>query len=371
MLASKNDFIGLDGIAHLACGGQPPLLKVHQSAFDEYAVDKSVGMNGFERHWTVGMAAKSRLGAMTGLPKRDFALLGNASEAIVRVISSLNWKSGENAVVSSLDYASGRFALAGMARHGVELRQVEPRNWFISDEDLLDACDENTRLLYISQINSLTGQQVDLTHLSEELGRRNIVLLADVTHALGVLPVDGTQCDFLVSSTYKFLLSPHSGILGWNRNRRPEFEPSAIGWASATPAQQPDYYALSPDGGRAEIGNPNHLAVYLLRSSLDYLAAIPGDELQQHVAVLTAQLYDGLKDLGIDIMTPADTSQRGPNISFLDPHPRQFVEDAALEGILLWGENGRVRASTHAYVTQDDVDRLLKFTATRLKRAGR
>jgi selenocysteine lyase/cysteine desulfurase len=67
------------------------------------------------RHWKVGMEVKSHLAAITGLLADDFALIGNASEGIVRAITSLDWRPGDNAVVSALDFESGRFALAGLA----------------------------------------------------------------------------------------------------------------------------------------------------------------------------------------------------------------------------------------------------------------
>ena len=49
------------------------------------------------------------------------ALIGNASEGIVKALSSIEWREGDNAVVCERDYASGRYALAGLARFGAEI----------------------------------------------------------------------------------------------------------------------------------------------------------------------------------------------------------------------------------------------------------
>ena len=43
ILAAKSDFIGLDGITHLATGGEPPLLKAHRTAFEAYARERLAG----------------------------------------------------------------------------------------------------------------------------------------------------------------------------------------------------------------------------------------------------------------------------------------------------------------------------------------
>ena len=363
MLVAKDDFVGLPGIAHLASGGQPPLLKRQRQAFEKFATDKSTGMVGYEHHWQVCNDVKAQLGTLTGLKPESFALIGNASEGIARVVSSLDWAEGDNTVVSSLDYASGRYALHSLERLGVHTRSIDPEGWTIREKDLIAACDERTRLLYVSQVNSLTGQHLDLSLLSSELHRRNIALLVDTSHALGVVPVDGSLCDFMVSSTYKFLLSPHSGVLAWNSHRWPDFRPAAVGWNSADPGSGTEPYALAPDARRAEIGNSNHLAVYLLHAALEYLLAIDTNQLQRHIDQITEHISGGLTDLDVNVITPVPAGSRGPNVSFIVEEPRHFVDAAANEGILLWGDNGRVRASAHAFVTNDDVDRLLAFTS--------
>ena len=44
MLAPKSDFIDFDDkLVHLATGGQPPLLKRHKLAFEQFALDKARG----------------------------------------------------------------------------------------------------------------------------------------------------------------------------------------------------------------------------------------------------------------------------------------------------------------------------------------
>jgi cysteine desulfurase/selenocysteine lyase len=356
-LFPKHDFIGLEHTAHLATGGQPPLLKAHRQAFDLFARDKSIGMAGYDNHWQAGREVKSMLSHMTGLVAEDFALIGNASEGIARVVSSFDWQKGDNAVVSPLDYASGKFSLLALQRSEVEVRQVPPDGMFIDTDRLIEACDSRTRLVYVSQVNAHTGQKIDLAPLSIALRHRGIALLVDTSHALGAVPFDGRLCDFMVCSTYKFLLGAHMGILAWNRAAWPAFEPRQVGWHSASEGDTPDSYILRPDGIRAEIGNSNHLSVYILRTSLNYLSQTAENTLYNHIRYLSKSLYQGLEKLGLDILTPAAPEQRGPNISFHDANPRDLVDAAARDGILLWGEAGRVRG----FVSQGDIARFLEW----------
>lgn len=361
VLFAKDDFIGLENTVHLATGGQPPLLKVHQQAFEAFANDKSIGMDGYDRHCRVGNEAKSVLAQKTNMKSGDFAFLGNASEGIARVVSSFDWQNGDNVVVSALDYASGRYSLMQLKNSGVEVRLVEPDGVFIDPDALISACDARTRLVYVTQVNAHTGQKTDLATLSQALRDRGVAFLVDTSHALGAVPFDGQLCDFMVCSTYKFLLSTHMGILAWNRSSRPTFEPKQVGWHSAEDGRQSGTYDLMPDARRAEIGNANHLDVYILHASLKYLDQVPEKQIENHIIDLSKLLYSGLQALDLDILTPSTPQQRGPNVSFHHQNPRVLVDAAANDGILLWGEAGRVRASLHGFVSDADVRQFLDW----------
>lgn len=362
MLAPKSDFIGLDdGRVHLATGGQPPLLKAHRAAFEAYAADKAAGAAGYQRHWQVGDAVKDRLATLTGLPAEDHALIGSASEGIARVLSAVDWRPGDNAVVADKDYAAGRHALLRLQALGVEARVVPARGWRIEAADLLAACDDRTRVLYVSQVTSLTGQRLDIAALSAGLPSRDTVLIVDASHALGVVPVDGRLADFTVSSCYKYLCATQSGILAWNRARRPDFSPLAVGWASGSDA--PDFRAYAPhaDARRAQAGNSNHLDVYLLKASLDYLLPYGIEAIARHVDGLGGRLHGALAERGLELVTPAPAAERAGNIAFAHPDNAGIVRRAAAAGIHLWDGSGRVRCSVHLFNTDDDVDRLLAW----------
>jgi selenocysteine lyase/cysteine desulfurase len=360
--APRSDFIGLDdGRVHLATGGQPPLLAVHRAAFEAYAADKARGPAGYWQHWAVGAEVKERLERLTRLPAADHALVGSASEGIARVLSAIDWRAGDNVVVSDKDYASGRFALLRLAALGVEARVVKARGWRIDSGDLLGACDARTRALYVSQVTSLTGQRIDLVPLSEALRPRGTVLIVDAGHALGVVPVDGRLADFTVASCYKYLCATQMGILAWNRERRPEFEPLAVGWASGNDAADGASFVPHRDARRAQAGNSNHLDVYLLKASLDYLLGYGIDRIAAHVGALAGLLHAGLSARGLELVTPAPAAERAGNIAFAHADDTGLVRRAAEAGIHLWDGGGRVRCSVHRFNTEDDVERLLAW----------
>jgi selenocysteine lyase/cysteine desulfurase len=354
--APKSDFIGLEGKVHLATGGEPPLLKAHRQAFEHFAEDKADGFSGYHRHWVVVDEVRARIARWTGMEPGDIALLGNASEGIMRVVSSFDWRPGDNVVAPELDYASGRYALASLKARGVELRLVPADGWALSSERLVAACDARTRLVYISQVNALTGQHVDMAAISAPLRDAPTALMVDASHALGAVPVRGDLADFVVSCCYKFALGIHEGILGWNRRRWPDFVPEGAGWFSADAGANPGEFHQKVNASRAEYGNAGHLGAYMLRCSLDYLDSYGVDAIAAHVRMLSGRLVEGMAALGLDVMTPTDPASRAGNAAFARLDTGSFIQKAKQDGILIWGDNGRIRASAHLFTTREDIE---------------
>ena len=358
--APRSDFIGLEDKIHLATGGEPPLLTRHRDAFEAFAADKARGMDGYENHWRIVDMVRAQLAPMMGLAPKDIALIGNASEGIVKVLSSIEWRDGDNVVVSERDYASGRYALASLQDKGVEIRTVPARRWRIETDDLLAACDTRTRALYISQVNAMTGQLIDIAPLSTALAGSPTALLLDASHALGVVPVRGDLADFTVSSCYKFALGIHEGVFAWNQHRHPDFIPFGVGWAAASAGARADEFRRKPGAQRVEFGNAGHLGAYLLRESLDYLAGFGMEAVSGHAQGLCRQMITCMEANGLEVMTPSAPGEQAGNAAFVCEDPRAFVTKAEADGIYVWGDNGRVRVSAHLFTSNDDVETFLE-----------
>lgn len=358
--SAKSDFIGLEGCVHLATGGEPPLLKCHRQAFERFAADKARGFSGYHAHWTLAEEVRGQVARLVGLEAGDVAFLGNASDGIERVVSGIGWRAGDNVVVPEMDYASGRYALANLKKFGVEVRLVGHDGWQLFEDRLISRCDQRTRLTYISQVNALTGQHVDIARISAALSNTETALLVDASHALGAVPVRGDHCDFLVSSTYKFLLGTHQGIFTWNRSRYPNFQPSCVGWWSADPGTGAADFVMKADAKRTEYGNVGHLGLYLLQDSIAYLEHYGIEAVALHVRALSGRMVEGMLALGLDVMTPIEATARAANAAFVHAAPEQVVAAAERENILIWGDQGRVRASAHLFTTEEDVETFLE-----------
>ena len=70
-------------------------------------------------------------------------------------------------------------------------------------------------------------------------------------------------------------------------------------------------------------------------------------------------LGDGLRDLGLRMITPEARARRAGNTCFAAADARAVQDRLAAQGVLTWGEYGRVRVSGHVHNGEADVERLL------------
>ena len=71
-------------------------------------------------------------------------------------------------------------------------------------------------------------------------------------------------------------------------------------------------------------------------------------------------MIDGMTALGLDVMTPAALGEQAGNAAFACADPAAIVAKAEADGIYLWGDNGRIRASAHVFTTEADAEIFLE-----------
>ncbi|HEY8742187.1 MAG TPA: aminotransferase class V-fold PLP-dependent enzyme, partial [Chloroflexota bacterium] len=312
------------------------------------------------------------LGQLLDVPPSDLAFLPSASDSINAVCGLIDFRPGDNVVINDLEFPSVTLPWLRLRERGIDVRVVRHRHWEIGADALLAAVDHRTRLMALSHVSYVNGLRHDVEALSEPLRTAGVIFMVDATQSLGVLPVPASAADFVVSSTYKWLLGTHGlAVLYWNRSRRPDVQPAAIGWyslADTFAADRYERYTLKPDAGRFETGYVNFPAIYALSRSVPYLLKAGIPRIAAHALALGDLLIKGLSDLGLEIISPADRRRRGASISFLHPRAAEIGRVLADCQVLVWAGDGRVRASTHLFNDQADIERFLDVLSGILRR---
>jgi cysteine desulfurase / selenocysteine lyase len=363
-LVPRTDFLRVPDVAHLCAGGETAILRSHSDAIQRFFEGKSDGMAGRSVQ-TMGLLERTRQRAadLFGVPARDMAFLSSSTDGINQLASGLDWKIGDNIVVEDIEFPSDIYPWARLESRGVEVRVVRQWGSEASLARLADAIDGRTRVVSTSHVSYLTGRRYDLAQLAAIAHDAGSLLCVDATHAAGVLPVEARHADIVVSSCYKFLLGVHGAALFYcNPERLADLPPQQVGWNSAASSggvRDPTTFAMRPDATRFEAANPPFMALAVLENALAYIDSIGIERIARHVLDLGDLLWDALDARGIRPISPRDPQQRGPNVCFLWPDPEALTAQMAERGVLIWGDNGRVRVSFHAYNDQADIERFL------------
>jgi selenocysteine lyase/cysteine desulfurase len=247
--------------------------------------------------------------------------------------------------VNDLEFPSVVLRRRGRGR-GIELRAIPHGEWVITPERIAAAVDGHTRIVALR--TSLSHGRASIWRRSPRRrgSRLDTLIVVDATTA-GVVPVPAR----LRYRRLRLLGSHGVAAFYWNRARRPDLAPAGIGLSVVD-----DLHPLRPEAGRGrfELGaEPRPYG----RVSLDLLLRSASNAPDAVLALGPA--IDGLRELDLPLMTPADPKQRAGIVSWLDPDPAATTARLEEQGVLVTGSAGRVRAGMHLYNSLGDVERLV------------
>ncbi len=375
MLLHKNLFEGLDNVVHLSAGGETPMLHSHRGAFEQFMRDKGRGERARELIHEKMLETREHCGTLFGVDASDISFISSTSEGMNIVAYGLEWQPGDNVVIADVEFGSGVYPWTLLNNKGVEVKIVRHRDWQISISDIEAQIDSRTRLVVMSHVSMFTGQRIQLQTLANAVHRRGALLVLDATHSTGVVRVDASCADIVISSCYKWLLGTHgTAIFYWNRKTLPDLNAPFLGWASAATAggwKDPLVLTQHQDALRFMPANPNYLGIYILNNALNNLLPLGIDNIEQHALSLTGQLRDGISNLDIEklrlsIMTPDTPENRGGNICIMSDRVDEISAELRNRGVLVWGTYGgdsRLRISAHVYNDESDIDACLDALA--------
>jgi selenocysteine lyase/cysteine desulfurase len=242
---------------------------------------------------------------------------------------------------------------------GLEMRLVPALGYRMDPERFAESVDDETRAIVVSLVSYFTGERIDLGVYREIADRHGAMLVIDMSHALGAGDFDLALADFAFSCGYKWALGTHgAGIAYCNADRQPDWTPSDSGWMSAewVDAGIRDATVVPlRDGRRFELGNPAVLTVQILANGIEYLSRLGLPAIEAHLLSMTAQLRQGLVDLGLSLLTPAEADRRLGIVSFTIRNELWWRQELEKRNIVGWVGDKRVRLSPHVYNSQEDI----------------
>jgi cysteine desulfurase/selenocysteine lyase len=287
-------------------------------------------------------------------------LLANSSEALTLLGNSMEWRPGDEVLICDLEFPSNVIAWLRLREQGVRLVVVPSRNGAVSLDDWLAHLSPRTRLMCVSQVSYKTGTQFPyLPELARESRRRGAVFCLDTTQALGRVPVSISDVDFMVASSYKWLLGTHGlGVVYLAPEFRERIKTATAGWYSVESVfhgERFESFKQKNCAGQLQAGMPNFPAIFALHAGIEHLLGAEVNSIDASLRPLMSKLHSGLQAQGRTLLTPADRSFASGIVSIAHPQPESLSTKLAERGVIVWGGDGRVRFSVHLYNVEEDI----------------
>ena len=294
----------------------------------------------------------------------DIALVKNTSEALSMVAHGLDWQAGDNVVFPDVEFPSNRIVWESLTRYGVEIRKIDISLTSTPEDALIDAIDDNTRLLSTSSVQYATGLRMDVARLGKVCKTTNTLFCVDAIQSLGVLPMDveAIQADFVMADGHKWLLAPEGLAVFYSReSARKQLKNHEFGWHMVEEmfAFDSQDWKEATTARRFECGSPNMLCIHALHASLSLLLEIGMEEVSARILGNTDYLIKQLKQIqGTRIITPERPEQHAGIVTFCPPEADISALHGQLmaKGVICAMRGGGIRFSPHFYTTRETLD---------------
>ncbi|HVW68852.1 MAG TPA: kynureninase [Steroidobacteraceae bacterium] len=208
---------------------------------------------------------------------------------------------------------------------------------------LLECLSERTALVVLTHIHYKTSEVFDLAALTRAAHERGALILWDLSHSAGALPVDlnAAGADFAIGCGYKYLNGgPGAPAFLYVAQRHQERAINALaGWhGHDRPFDFVDHYVPARGIRRFLTGTPPIIASAALEVGVDLVLeagierlAAKSRRLSEYFIALVESLCAG-HDL--ELVSPRQADQRGSHVSFAHPHGYEIVQALISEGVI-------------------------------------
>ena len=363
-LAPRSLFAGTDAVAYLNTAAEGLAPAAFAEALASYARDKALGSDGRTRMYAVEQRCRERGAALLGADPAEVAFVTSCARGVNAALSAVRFERGDVLVTTDLEFPTTDLAAVRLRDSGVEVRIARSAGGGVSADAITALLDGRVRAVVVSLVSFKTGALLDLAPVSAACRAAGALLVVDATQALGVVPVEAALADVVVASGFKWLLGAHGvAVLYVRAGAVGGLEPEAVGWRSIV-----DPFAdilatgvdLAPDARRFEEGMPPFPSLYALDAGLELLAQCDPGEVAAHVRALGGRLRDELAARGLAPLGPAAEAERAGIVAIADDRAEEHTAALRERGVVVWGRDGRLRASVHLYNDSSDIDRLLE-----------
>jgi len=253
-------------------------------------------------------------------------------------------------LVAALKACPGRRTiLSEPGNFPTDLYMADGAAWSVGDgrvrtvpaDAIVDAIDDDVAVLLLTHVHYKTGAMLDMAGITAAAQARGALVLWDLSHSVGAVPVDlnGCDADLAVGCGYKYLNGGPGApaFLYVARRHQASLRSPLSGWMGhAAPFDFGDDYAPAADISRFQCGTPPILALAALEEGI---AQFEGADREALIAKSRA-LGDACIALveahcpELALISPRDATRRGSHVSFRHPHAYAICQALIDRGVI-------------------------------------
>ncbi len=212
----------------------------------------------------------------------------------------------------------------------------------VDEADVAGAIDADTAVVMLTHVNYRTGRLHDLARITEAAHRAGALMLWDLAHSAGAMPIDLTAvgADLAVGCGYKYLNGGPGApaFLYIAKRHQPFIQPPLSGWMGhAAPFAFDRDYRPADGIARNLCGTPPILSLAALEVGVDLmldadLAAVRQKSMA--LGALFAALVEQRCPGVFALASPADPAARGSQLSLRHPDGYAIVQALIARGVI-------------------------------------
>ncbi|WXL27412.1 aminotransferase class V-fold PLP-dependent enzyme [Ectopseudomonas mendocina] len=370
MLNTEYEFPQQPGLHYLNHAAVAPWPQRAVDAVTRFAAENArIGAKDYANWLQLERSLRERLQRLLNAPSRsDIALVKNTSEALSFVAFGLDWRAGDQVIISNEEFPSNRIVWEALAPRGVEVIQVSLQDGD-AEAALLAACGPRTRLMAISAVQYASGLRLDLPRLGAGCDAKGVLLCVDAIQQLGAfnLDVQACNCAFAMADGHKWLLGPEGlGVFYCREDLRSQLKLHEYGWHMLENAG--DYtrsdWQPAKSARRFECGSPNMLGATALEASLSLLEEVGMPEIERAIHERVQWLIDGLAKLpNATFHSELSQERRAGILTFsLDNWQHAELFDKLKQQQIICVQRGEgIRLSPHFYTREQSIEETLEI----------
>lgn len=316
-----------------------------------------------EGWWDMPVTTGDLIATLIGAGKSEVVMHQNVSICQWIVTSCFNWSGPRNKLVTDgLNFPSTDYIYYGLERQGARIVSVpSPDGMTLPLELLLDAIDEQTRLVSVSHVAFRSSYVQDLAAITKRAHEVGAMVVADLYQSAGCLPVDvrALNLDFATGGSVKWLCGgPGAGYLYVRRDLWDKLQPAATGWAAHREpfAFAPAPMDFAPDAMRFLSGTPNVPAMYSAQGGYEIINEIGVEAIRAKSLRQTQFLMDLADEADFPVRTCREPDRRGGVVILDIPWGKEVTKELARREILVdYRPGAGIRIAPHFYTTDEEI----------------